>query len=99
MNRFICAHLTINSVINFDFLVNITKNNIDILMISETKLDSSFPDGIFLIHGFSEPYKLDRNSNRGGILLYIREGIPLELIDTKTAVEGLFVKVNLQGKN
>ena len=68
-------------------------------MISETKLDSSFPDGMFLIHGFSEPYKLDRNSNRGGILLYIREGIPLELIDTKTTVEGLFVKVNLQGKN
>ena len=64
VNRLICAHLNINSVRNkFDSLVNITNNNIDILMISETKLDSSFPVGQFLIHEFSEPYRLYRNSN------------------------------------
>ena len=67
-------------------------------MISETKLDSSFPAGPFLIHWFSKPYRFDRNSNRGGILLYIREYIPLKLIDTKTTVEGLFVEVNLRGE-
>ena len=32
-------------------------DNIDILMISETKLDPSFPIGQFQIHGFSEPYR------------------------------------------
>ena len=42
-NRLICAHLNINSVRNkFYLLSDIIKNNIDILMISEKKLDSSF---------------------------------------------------------
>ena len=64
VKRLICAHLNINSVRNkFDSLVNITNNNTDIIMISETKLDSSFPVGQFLIHEFSEPYRLYRNSN------------------------------------
>ena len=55
-NRLICAHLNINSVRNkFDLLSDIIKNNIDILMISETKLDSSFPNGQFQFHGYSEP--------------------------------------------
>ena len=61
VNRLICAHLNINSVRNkFDSLVNITNNSNDILMISETKIDSSFPVGQFLIHGFCEPYRLNK---------------------------------------
>ena len=47
-NRLICAHLNINSVRNkFNLLSDIIKNNMDILMISETKLDSSFPNDSF----------------------------------------------------
>ena len=45
-------------------------------MISETKLDASFPNNQFTINGFTAPYRLDRNANGGGILLYIREDIP-----------------------
>ena len=44
-------------------------------MISETKLDYSFPMGQFLIDNFSKPIRLERNKNGGGILLYIREDI------------------------
>ena len=59
VNRMICAQLNINSIRNkFNSLVDITNNNIDILMISETKLDPSFPNGQFHIHGFSEPQGL-----------------------------------------
>ena len=36
------------------------KGNVDIMMISETKLDNTFPNGQFLIDGFSEPIRLDR---------------------------------------
>ena len=62
-----------NSIRNkFDLLVSIINNNTDIFMISETKLDPSFPNGQFHIHGFSEPYRLDRNRNGGGTVLYIR---------------------------
>ena len=52
-------------------------------MISETKLDSSFPKGQFHLHGFSEPYRLDRNGNGGGILVFICEDIPCKLIRIK----------------
>ena len=56
VNRLICAQLNINSKRNkFISLVNIINNNTDILMISETKLDPSFPNDQFHIHGFSEP--------------------------------------------
>ena len=98
-NRLICYHSNINSVRNrFDFLGDIIKNNIDILMISETKLDSSFPNGQFQIHGYSEPYRLDRNGNGGGILVFIREDIPTKLIDSQMKIEWFFVELNLRRK-
>ena len=45
-------------------------------MISETKINESFPQGKFLIDGFSSPYRLDCDSKGGGIMLYIREDLP-----------------------
>ena len=54
-DKLIMAHLNINSIRNkFDAFSLIVKNNADILMISETKLDHSFPTAQFLIHGFSD---------------------------------------------
>ena len=50
------GHLNINSIRRkFDSLIEIITGNIDILMISETKLDGSFPKGQFLIKEFIEP--------------------------------------------
>ena len=54
--------------------------SLDILMISETKLDESFPVSQFLIPGFENPIHLDRSSSGGGIILHIREGIPFKLL-------------------
>ena len=77
MNRPIIAQLNINSIRNkFKFLEKDICANLDILLISETKLDDSFPSAQFLLDGFSKPYRLDRRSNGGGILLYIRDDIP-----------------------
>ena len=46
LEKLIVAHLDINSVRNkFDSLSFRTENNVDILLISETKLDDSFPSG------------------------------------------------------
>ena len=99
-NRLICAHLNINSVRNkFDLLSDIIKNNFNILMISETKLDISFPNGQFQIHGYPESYRLDRNGNRGGILVFIREDILTKLIDSQMKVEGFFIELNLRRKS
>ena len=82
LTKLVCTHLNINSLRNkTNLLANITKDKIDILMISETKLDSSFPKGQFHLHGFSEPYRLDRNGNGDGILVFICEDIPSNLIE------------------
>ena len=51
---------------------------IDILLISETKLDSTFPKPQFFLQGYSEPIRLDRTANGGGLLLYIRDDIPVK---------------------
>ena len=66
-------------------------------MISETKIDGSFPLGNFLIGSFSKPYKLDRDLLGGGILLlYVREDIPSNLLVVETKlIEGFYVEINL----
>ena len=79
--RVIIGHININSIRNkFEPLVSFINNNLHILMISETKIDDTFPDSQFLIKGFSVPDRLDRTAKRGGILLYIREDIPSKCI-------------------
>ena len=66
-------------------------------MISETKIDNSFPLGNFLIGGFSKPYRLDRDSLGGCILLYVREDIPTNLTEVETKpIEGFYVEINLR---
>ena len=52
----------------------------DILLISETRLDSSFLVNQFLIDGFTPPYRLDRNANDEAIMLYVREDIPSKFL-------------------
>ena len=67
--RLIIAQLNINSLRSkFDSLVEILHSNVDLPLISETKIDSSFPAAQFKIKGYT-PYRLERNSNEGGILL------------------------------
>ena len=73
------------------------KGNIDVSMISETKIDDSFPLENFLIGGFSRPYRLDRDLLGRGILLYVREDIPSNLLKVETKpIEGFYVEINLR---
>ena len=54
LNKLVFAHLSINSVRNkFELLSRQVRGNVDVLMVSETKIDDSFPIGNFLIHDFS----------------------------------------------
>ena len=55
------------------------KGNIDVLLVSETKIDARFPNGNILVDGFSTPYRLDRHSNGGGLMSFVRENIPSNL--------------------
>ena len=49
-------------------------------MISKIKLDKSCSVSRFLIPGFENPIRIDGSSSGGGIMLYIREGIPFKLL-------------------
>ena len=70
-NKLVFARININSFRNkFELLVDQIKGNIDVLIISETKVDDSFLLGNLLIGGSSKPYRLDRDWLTGGILLY-----------------------------
>ena len=67
-NKLVFAHKNINLIGNkSELLVIQVKGNIDVLIISETKIDYSFPFGNFLIDGFSKPYRIDRDAFDGGI--------------------------------
>ena len=98
----IIGHLNINSIRNkFDFMTFLMKGKIDILMISESKLDESFPTSQFLIDGYSSPYRLDRNKHGGGILIFIRNDIIsmyLKKHKFPTDIEAIFFELNMKNK-
>ena len=57
----------------------------------------SFPQGQFKISGFRRPFRLDRNSNEGGIMLFVRGDIPAKLIFTEVSlIEGFYVETSLR---
>ena len=67
--RLVFGNLNINTINNkFEQLKYIIKNNVDLLIVTETKLDSSFPCGQFLIDGFAKPFRRDRNKIGGGVM-------------------------------
>ena len=73
------------------------KCNIDVLLVSETKIDDSFPIRKFLIDGFSTPYRLDWNSNGGGLMLFVREDIPSDLVEAEAKpIESFYIELNLR---
>ena len=100
VNRIIIAHLNINSIRNkFDVLAELITRKIDILLISETRINESFPSPQFHIFGYPTPLRLDRTESGGGLLLYIRDDIPSKYITITSSqhveIECLFVEINL----
>ena len=70
-------------------------------MVSETKIDNTFPETQFLIEGFPKPFRLDRTAKSGRILLYMRQDIPcryIKQITLNNSFEGFFVELNLRSK-
>ena len=68
---------------------------------SETKVDSSFPSNQFVMEGFNFPFRLDRNSSGGGIMLFVMDEIfskHLSQYKPNSSVENIFVEINLQSK-
>ena len=84
-NRLIFAYTDINSFRNkLEMLQDIIGNSIDVLLISETKLDTSLPSSSFILYGFTPPYRLDRTQHGRSIIVFIREDIPSKLLNADT---------------
>ena len=96
-NKIIMAHININSLRNkFHMLTNSVSEYIDILMTSETTLNDTFPHTLHHLQGFSYPYRLDKDSHGSGILVYLRDNIPSNLVklDQKFEnFEGFFIEL------
>ena len=72
-------HLWHNSIRNKHIdLFTFLDCNIDILTIAETKLDCTFPTVQFIVEGYKEPFRKDRNKNGGGPLVYVKLKIILQ---------------------
>ena len=83
LNKVIIGHTNINSLRNkFELLTVMVRDKVDLLMTSKSKLDSSFSNAQFYMKSYSKPYRPDRNSKGGGIILYIMEDMPLKLINS-----------------
>ena len=50
------------------------------LLISDTKIDNTFPVSQFCVPGYSVPFGLDRKGNGGGIMLYAKEHIHCRML-------------------
>ena len=99
-NNVIKSHLNINSLRSkSDQLKLLITNKIDILVLTETKLDGTFPSSRFLIDEFLKPLRLDRNRGGGGILTFVRNDILSKLLtkhNISDDIEGLFIELNFR---
>ena len=58
--QIIIGHLNINSISNkFDTMKQMLMHDLDIFMVTETRLDDSFPVSQFNVEGFGSPFRLD----------------------------------------
>ena len=99
VNKTIIGQININSILSkFSKLKELILKHIDILVVCEPKLET-FPRSQFHIDGFSLPYRLDRNRNSGGVMIFVKEDIPSKLLtkhNFPSDVEGLFVELNFR---
>ena len=79
------AHLNINSIwAKFDLLANQIIENVNVLVISETKLDGSFYIKQFKIPSFSTLFRRDRDQFCEGLLVFAREDIPAKHLSSES---------------
>ena len=92
-NQIVVAQFNINSLRNkFDILTHQISWNLDVMLISETKLNNSFPESQFKIPAYSSPFRFDWDQNGRGIMVFVREDITAKFLsfDDKP-IEALFI--------
>ena len=90
--------MNVNSVWNkFSSIAELVKDNIDVLRILETKIDSSFPSQQFTIDNY-KIFRRDQNCFSGGLMFYMNENIPCRELSPKqndSNFEIIFLEITL----
>ena len=96
--KLIIGQLSINSLRNkFDCLVQQITENVDNIMVSETKLDNSFTVGQLLIAGYGPPIRLDCDIHGRCVMLFVKEDIRCKTLSLEDKpMERFYVEINLQ---
>ena len=90
------GHLNINSVRNkFEYLKPIISPIFDIFLVSETKLDDSFPNNQFSFNGY-KMFRRDRNGSGGGLCIYVKKTIAAKQLNLHLDIDNqaIFLEVN-----
>ena len=76
-------------------------NNIDVLLVSETKLDDSIHPSLYELPDFHTPYLNNRNRDGGGTAIYTRTNLAVKRLKN-LELEGedwVWAKVSVNGKS
>ena len=95
------GHLNVNSVRNkFSSIAELVKDDIDVLLISEAKIDNSFPSEQFAID-YCKISRRDRNCFGGGLMFYVNENIPCRELSPEqndSNFEIIFLEITLRNR-
>ena len=97
------CHLNINSIQNkFEELANlIKKSRTQLMIVSESKIDSSYPNSQFTISGY-ELYRNDRKKGGGGILAYVSSELickRIKPVKSYKTIEVIVLDIKLKEKS
>ena len=92
------GHFNISSLRNkFESTKPIISSNSEIFLVSETKLDESFPNNQFSISGYWM-FRQDRNYFGGGLCIYVKENIASKQLNLHLdkETEAIYLAINIQ---
>lgn len=76
VSRVVIVYLNKTSLpVIFEQMKVVIENNIDILIVTKTKIDSGFSSSWFMTEGFSISFNFDRNRPCAGIIVYVGDDI------------------------
>jgi hypothetical protein len=76
-NNMIVSHLNVNSLnLKFNEVHDlIVRSKFEVIVLSETKLDESYQNALYVIEGYNM-YRQDKRSNSGGMMIYVSKNLP-----------------------
>ena len=103
INHLKICHVNMNSITSKidELSIFVDANNIDVLLVSETKLDDSIHPSLYELPDFHTPYLNNRNRDGGGTAIYTRTNLAVKRLKN-FELEGedwVWAKVSVNGKS